>query len=390
MTRWPIVIPCARGITAFLKAELEGLGFPALREGISSVETEGTMEDAMGLNLLLRTGQRILLLLAEFECHDPEGLYKKIKRIRWEDFLLPSAYLSITSSVHTPSIRDSRFASLKCKDAIVDRLRELYGRRPDSGPERKEAVVHLYWNESWCRIFLDTSGEVLSRRGYRKSAVEAPVQETLAAALVMATGWEGRGNFINPMCGSGTLAIEAALIALSRAPGLLRNDFGFMHLKGFDEALWKEVRKRTKALAKRSFEGRIVATDVDEDALRAAQQNAETAGVRHLIDFDRCDFRETPVPDGSGVILINPPYGKRMGEKKELERTYRGIGDFFKKRCQGYRGFIFTGNLDLGKKVGLRTRRRLPFFNGEIECRLLEYELYEGSRKPDRFFSSSS
>lgn len=386
MAKRRIVIPCGRGITAYLKSELERLGFPVFREGPTSVETEGTMEDAMRLNLLIRTGQRILFLLAEFECRDPDGLYRKIKRMRWEDFLLPSAYLTVTASVHTPSIRDSRFASLKCKDAIVDRLRELYGKRPDSGPERKEAVVHLYWSESWCRVFLDTSGEVLSRRGYRKSAVEAPLQETLAAALVMATGWERRGNFVNPMCGSGTLAIEAAQIALERAPGLLRNDFGFMHLKGFQEPLWKEVRKRIKALSRRSFEGKIVATDVDEDALRAAQQNAETAGVRHLIDFHRCDFRETPIPEGSGVILINPPYGKRMGEKKELERTYGGIGDFFKKRGQGYKGFIFTGNLDLAKKVGLRTKRRLPFFNGEIECRLLEYELYEGSRKQDRSF----
>lgn len=390
MAKRRIVIPCGRGIAAFLKAELERLGFPILREGPSSVETEGTMEDAMALNLLIRTGQRILLLLAEFECREPKELYEKIKRIRWEDFLLPSAYLTLTASVHTPSIRDSRFASLKGKDAIVDRLRELWGRRPDTGPEKREAVVHLYWQGTWCRIFLDTSGEVLSRRGYRKAAVEAPLQETLAAALVMATNWEGGGNFVNPMCGSGTLAIEAALIALRKAPGLLRSDFGFMHLRGFQETLWKEVRKRTRALSKRSFEGRIVATDVDADALRCAEQNAQTAGVRHLIDFHRCDFRETPLPEGPGVILINPPYGKRMGEKKELEETYRGIGDFFKKRCQGYRGFVFTGNLDLAKRVGLRTKRRILFYNGEIECRLLEYELYEGSRKQRPFLSASA
>ena len=382
MTKHRIVIPCARGVAVFLKRELCALGFPVLQEGFSSVETEGTMEDAMRLNLLIRTGQRILLLLTEFECHDPDELYKKTNRIRWEDFLLPSAYLSITSSVHTPSIRDSRFANLKCKDAIVDRLRERCGRRPDSGPERREAVVHLHWNEGRCRIFLDTSGEVLSRRGYRKSPVEAPMQEALAAAVVMATGWSGEGNFVNPMCGSGTIAIEATLIALNRAPGLLRNDFGFMHLKGFQETLWQALRKKTKSLSKRTIDAKIVATDVSEEALQAAQQNAETAGVRHLIDFRRCDFRDTPVPEGGGVILLNPPYGKRIGERRELEATYRAIGDFFKKRGQGYRGYIFTGNLDLAKKVGLRTKRRIPFFNGDIECRLLEYELYEGSRKP--------
>ena len=241
-------------------------------------------------------------------------------------------------------------------------------------------MVHLYWHGNQSRLFLDTSGEPLSRRGYRKIPLGAPVQETLAAAIIAATGWNGADQFINPMAGSGTLAIESALIALGRAPGLLRSNYGFMHLKGFTPSFWEKLRKEARKQAKKSTHGRIIATDINPEAVEAARKNAMTAGVDQCIQFWTCDFWETPVPEGGGVIILNPPYGERMGEVRQLEKLYRGIGDFFKKKCQGYRGYIFTGNLSLAKKVGLRTGRRLPFYNGEIECRLLEYELYEGKR----------
>jgi putative N6-adenine-specific DNA methylase len=183
------------------------------------------------------------------------------------------------------------------------------------------------------------------------------------------------------MCGSGTLAIEAALIALGRAPGLLRSNYGFMHLKGFDEPSWKVLRRRVRAEAKDRLNGRIVATDVSPQAVEAAKKNAMTAGVDRFIEFGVCEFSETPVPNSGGVILLNPEYGERMGEIEKLKETYKKTGDFFKKRCQGYKGYLFTGNLDLAKRVGLRTKRRILFYNGPIECRLLEYDLYEGSRK---------
>jgi putative N6-adenine-specific DNA methylase len=183
------------------------------------------------------------------------------------------------------------------------------------------------------------------------------------------------------MCGSGTLAIEAALIGLGRAPGLLRSNFGFMHLKGFNELSWKTLRRKIRAEAKDRLNGRIIATDMSQLAVEAAKKNAATAGVDRSVEFGICDFSETPVPAGGGVVMLNPEYGERMGEVEELKATYKRIGDFFKNKCQGYKGYIFTGNLDLAKKVGLRTRRRLSFFNGPIECRLLEYDLYEGSRR---------
>jgi len=376
-----IVITCAKGIAPFLKEEVLSLGLPILSEGIADVETEGTMEDAIKLNLFLRTGQRVLFLLEEFNAKRPDELYNKVSRIKWEDIIPEDGYLCVTSSVETSTIKDSRFANLKCKDAIVDRMNEKCGRRPDSGPKRDRTVIHLYWKDERCQIYVDTSGEPLSRRGYRRIPLRAPMQETLAASVILATGWKGNGNFINPMCGSGTLAIEAAMIALNKAPGLLRNNYGFMHLKGFNESSWNALRKKTRVIAKKSLNGRIIATDISQEAIEAAKKNATTAGVAHLMEFGVCGYSETPVPKGGGVVVLNPEYGERLGEIEKLKEVYKGIGDFFKKKCQGYKGYIFTGNLDLAKKVGLKTKRRIPFFNSNIECRLLEYDLYEGSRK---------
>ena len=384
MKKSRIVITCAKGVPPFLKEEVLSLGLPVLSETVAGVETEGTMEDAMRLNLFLRTGQRVLLLLREIEARNADELYRGISRIAWEDYVSPEKYLCVTSAVDNPTIRDSRFANLKCKDAIVDRIMRKVGRRPDSGPERTGVVVDLYWKGDLCLVYLDTSGEPLYRRGYRKIPLHAPMQETLAAAVIQATGWKGRGNLVNPMCGSGTLAVEAALVALDMAPGLLRKNFGFMHLKGFNRPSWNKMRQEAKARVKKSFRGKLVATDIDPQAIRAAKQNAAAAGVDRLIEFSVGDYSDTPVPEGGGVVILNPEYGERMGKIEELKEVYRGIGDFFKKRCQGYTGYIFTGNLDLAKKVGLKARRRIPFFNSNIECRLLEYDLYEGSRREEK------
>jgi len=241
-------------------------------------------------------------------------------------------------------------------------------------------VVHLYWRNQTVMAYLDASGEPLSRRGYRKIPLGAPMQETLAAAVVLASEWKDQGNFVNTMCGSGTLAIEAALFAEGRAPGLLRGNFGFFHLRGFDQAAWRKVRSAAHT-ARKETAARITATDIDPRAVAAARQNARTAGVEGRIDFSVCPFQETPVSKRRGVVVLNPPYGERTGDVSDLVDLYRGIGDFFKQSCSGYRGYLFTGNAALGKKVGLRTSRRIPFFNGEIECRLLEYELYTGSRR---------
>lgn len=381
MLKSRILITCPKGIPLYLKQELTALSLPVLSEHVAGVETEGTLDDALRLNLFLRTGHRVLFALKEFIATNADALYTAIRGIAWERYVPEDGYLCITSSVDNDSIRDPRFASLKCKDAIVDRIAEQCGRRPDSGPERNRTVVHLYWKQERGIIYLDTSGEPLSRRGYRKIPLHAPMQETLAAAVVLATGWDGTSPFINPMCGSGTLAIEAALIGLNRAPGLLRSNYGFMHLKGFDEQFWAGLREEAKKTARKELTGRIIATDIDPNAVEAAKKNATTAGVEHLIEFSVCSFEETPLPEGGGMIVMNPEYGERMGEVEKLGEVYKGIGDYFKQKCRGFTGYVFTGSPVLAKKVSLKPKRSIPFFNSEIECRLLEYELYEGTRK---------
>ncbi len=379
-----ILITCPKGIPPLLAQELEVLNFPVLAELTAGVETEGSLDDAMRLNLEIRTGHRVLYLLAQFSAKEAEELYRSIGRIPWERHIAADGYFCVTSSVDMPGIRDTRFASLKCKDAIVDRLREQSGRRPDSGPERNQAVVHLFWKDGRGSVYLDTSGEPLSRRGYRKIPLAAPMQETLAAAVVLATGWKGEGNFINPMCGSGTLAIEAALMGLRRAPGLLRSNFGFMHLGGYSDSRWKDLRLRAEQASQSELAGRIIASDINPAAVKGARINAAAAGVDHLIDFSVCDYAETPIPEGGGVVVMNPEYGERMGELTALEGVYAGIGDFLKQKCEGYRGYVFTGNAALAKKVGLKAVRTRIFYNSGIECRLLEYELYAGSRRKNR------
>jgi 23S rRNA G2445 N2-methylase RlmL len=380
-----ILITCPKGIVPWLADEVHALGFPTLVEGEAAVETEGTLADTMRLNLHIRTGHRVLFLIASFEAENPEGLYASVRQIPWEDIIHERgahAYLCVTSTADTPTINDGRYVNVRTKDAIVDRLVERCSLRPDSGSNRDRVVVHVYWKGNSVQVYLDTSGEPLSRRGYRKIPLAAPMQETLAAAVILATGWKGRTSFVNPMCGSGTLAIEAALFAEGRAPGLLRSNYGFIHIKGFDPVAWRKIRTEAHGVQKETA-AKIIATDINPQAIAAARQNARTAGVENLITFTVCPFAQTQVPERGGVVILNPPYGERTGEISRLTGLYKEIGDFFKQKCGGYLGYIFTGNMALGKQVGLRTKRRTLFYNGEIECRLLEYELYEGTRRKE-------
>jgi putative N6-adenine-specific DNA methylase len=376
-----IFLTCSRGTDAYLEQETASLGFPVLTRTAAGIETEGSMRDAMELNLRLRTGLRVLFLIAEFTARGPDDLYREILSLPWEKIVPPDGYFSITSTVNTPAINNSRFVNQKCKDAIADRFMKKFGRRPDSGPDRDRTVIHLHWQGEECKVYIDTSGEPLSRRGYRKMPWKAPLQETLAAALVVAAGWHGADNFVNPMCGSGTLAIEAALIGLNRPAGIFRDNYGFMHLADYSEDEWKKLRETARAEGRKALEGRIIATDINAAAVDTARKNARTAGVEHLIEFRVCDFADTEIPEGGGIVIMNPEYGERMGKHADLDQVYARIGDFLKQKCGGYRGYVFTGNPELTKKIGLRTSRKLAFSNGPIECRLLEYELYRGSRK---------
>ncbi|MBU1041912.1 MAG: class I SAM-dependent RNA methyltransferase [Proteobacteria bacterium] len=385
-----ILVTCPKALPPFLRAELEALGLPA-RELTAGVETAGDMHTAMRLNLSLRTGHRVLLELARFRAADPTALGRELFRLPWEDIVPVDGHLTVDSSVQNDFVNDSRFANQKAKDAIVDRIQEQEGRRPNSGPDPIGACVFIHWRGSDVTVYLDTTGAPLTRRGYRKMPHKAPLQESLAAGLILASRYDAATeHFLSPMCGSGTLAIEAALLGLNRAPGLLRPDFAFRHLIDFDEEAYEALRREMHAQAQKTLPRRILASDIDSEAVEAARQNARTAGVEDHIEFSVADFRETEVPaapDGTvepGVCMLNPEYGERMGDAVQLTEIYAAIGDFFKKRLPGWRGYIITGNSELAKRVGLKPKRRIPFYNAKIECRLLEFELYQGSRRPPR------
>lgn len=369
-------VTCPKGLTPYLRSELEELGFPIIKERIAGIETKGSLKDCMRLNLSLRTAHRVHYLLKDFEAVNADQMQEAVNKIDWENYIDKHGYVSVTSFIKNKTITNTQFANLSVKDAIVDRIRMTRGTRPDSGPNLNKTVVFLFWKGDKASIYLDTSGESISRRGYRTNSHMAPMQETLAAAIIMAGKWEPGQHFINPMCGSGTLAIEAALMALHRPPGQLRPNYGIKHILGFDENEWDELRSEFKQESNKDFEGRILATDIDSRAIQAAKKNAKTAGVDHLIEFKQCDFRDTEIPYGDGVVVVNPPYGERIGHDQELESLYTTIGDFFKQDCSGKWGYVFTGNFDLAKKVGLRTNQRIELYNSTIECRLLEYELY--------------
>jgi len=377
-----ILVTCGPGLKDYLQAELTGLGFEIISSSVGGVVTRGSLTDCMKLNLCLRTAYNVLYLLREFRCGSDEALYKQVGHIAWENIIPPNEYVCVLSQVDTHSINNSMYPNLKVKDAVVDRMQRKTGSRPDSGPQRHGVVVNLFWKKDKAWIYLNSSGVKISDRNYRKMPHQAPLRESLAAGLLMATGYDGSCDLVLPMCGSGTLAIEAAMMATHKPAGILRNHFGFCHLKDFDEKVWKDLRYEVIKQAGNHPPGqRIIATDIDEQAIEAARQNARTAGVEHLIEFGVCDFSETEVPDGQGIVLMNPEYGLRLGELSELEKDYERMGDFFKQKCPGYTGYIFTGNPDLAKKVGLKTKRKMEFTNGTIECRLLKYELYRGNRK---------
>ncbi len=376
-------LTCARGQSEWLRAELEALSYATLATEPSGVEVEGSMRDAMDLNLRSRIAMRVLYRLDERECQTKSQLERMVESVAWEDIISEDGHLTVTSTVDHPSISNSMFANVLVKDAIVDRIRAARGRRPDSGPRPIGVVVHLHWHRNRASLWLDTSGDKLADRGYRRMPHKAPLRETLAAAILRRSGYTGTSPLVIPMCGSGTLAIEGALMATQRPPGLLRRSFAFMHVLGFDADAFSELRREVAPRRGRRSKidvPAIIATDIDPAAIEATRRNAETAGVAHLIETEVCDFAATNLPDDPGHIILHPEYGLRLGEEAELKDTYARMGDFFKKQCAGWSAWIFTGNLELAKSVGLRAACRVPFRNADVDARLLGYELWQGRR----------
>jgi len=398
---YPLIVSCARGLVPQTSKELRDRGYKIIDATENTVVVRGGMRDMMTLNLWLRTAHRVLAPLLRTRCRNLYEFYEDVLSIEWENYLEPDGYFTVNTVVHNDTVRDTRMPSLKAKDAIADRMRQRCGGRPDSGRETYGAAVFIYWQDTELIVYLDTTGEPLSKRGYRKLPGAAPMQETLAAGCILASEWDARTPFVAPMCGSGTPAIEAALLAMNRAPGSFKSHFAFMALKGYrqtipgehagtsvrqrfgasPEQIWKDMVSTARAQERAQGLPPIIATDINPEAVETAQMNAIAAGVSEHITFGVCDFAATKLPPPPGVIFMNPEYGERMGAGEDLEPLYSRIGDFLKQKCTGYTGCILTGNMEMSRKIGLRSARRIPFFNGPIECRMMVFDLYEGSAR---------
>jgi putative N6-adenine-specific DNA methylase len=376
-----IVITCNKRLSSYLEKEVVELGFTVEKTFVTGVELKGTIADCIRLNLNLRCASQVLYSISSFKCNGPEQLYKNLLRIEWEKLISPDGYFSVTNHTDHFTVNNEMFVNVKVKDAIVDRMRRETGTRPDSGSDLGRAVFHLYWKDEWAEIFLDTSGETLAKHGYRKIPGKAPMLEALTSATLLATNWDRKSPFVNPMCGSSTVAIEATLLATNRRPGLFRKNYSFMHVLGYDEKRYQDEYEKLNEQIIEIPQLRVLASDISQDAIDISKVNAAMAGVEKYIEFNVCDFGATDIPENPGVVFLNPEYGERLGEVSELEITYSRIGDFLKKKCQGYTGYIFTGNLDLAKKIGLKAKRRIEFYSAKLDCRLLEYELYAGTRE---------
>jgi putative N6-adenine-specific DNA methylase len=392
---YPIIISCAKELSRWTEIEVLDMGYSTIEVTENTVVVRGSMRDVMRLNLQLRTAHRVLVPLLRTTCRNIRELYNSAYSIDWENLLEADGYFSVSSVVHNYTIRDTRLPSLYTKDAIADRMRDKCQRRPNSGGENIGAAIFVYWESDEVIFYLDTSGEPLSKRGYRKIPGSAPMQETLAAACIMAMKWDKKSPFLSPMCGSGTPAIEAVMMAMNRAPGSLKGHFAFQSIKGYQriiageqalkvaprqragaspEQIWKEMVLEAKEKENTSNLPKIIATDISPEAVENAHTNAIAAGVAPYIEFKACDFGDSPIPEGDkGCVFFNPEYGIRLGDPVELAPIYERIGTFMNEKCAGWTGALITGNPDLARLVNLYYNVRVPFFNGPIDCRLFIY-----------------
>jgi len=364
-----------RGSEEVTAAELEKIGIKGatvLRGGVSFATGR---EGLYRANLWLRCASRVLVNLATFPCSSPAELYDGVHAIQWQELINPAMTLAVDCTLRDSALTHSGFVALKTKDAIVDRIREIRGSRPSVDTASPDVRINIHLAKNVCTVSLDSSADALDRRGYRLERNEAPLRETLAAAVIALTGWDGTVPLADPMCGSGTIPIEAALIAAGIAPGMNRS-FGFQRWLDFDARLWERIVREAEAGISKLPLGLITGYDRDGRALQIARRNAEAAGFKGEIHFFNTTLEEFKPEGETGVVIINPPYGKRLGDEEELKELYCRIGDILKQRCRGWTGYVLTGNMELAKYVGLKASRRFVLFNGPIECRLLKYELY--------------
>ena len=371
---------CPRGLENLLLDELQAVGGTELRATAGGVFFSGEWEVCYRANLESRIATRILWHIVKGPYAKEEDIYRLAVRQLWPNhFAVSSTMRVVTTAIKCP-LKSLDFVTLRVKDAVCDRFREDLGERPNIETRNPDVSVHVFLTENECTLYLDTSGQPLWQRGFRKASVEAPLKENLAAGILKLSGWQPGTPLIDPMCGSGTFLLEAVQMALDRAPGLDRT-FAFERLRSFKALAWADIRAAAEARVRPAERMEIRGYDIDERAVRATRRNLQEAGFGAIISVDRSDVLETQPLTDHGILIANPPYGERIGEQDELAAFYPQLGTALKRHWAGWNCFFFTADLRLPKLVGLKPSRKTPLFNGPLECRLFEIRMVAGSNR---------
>ena len=379
-TTYRYFAPCPRGLEALLVQELAALGAADLRQTEGGVGFSGTLATMYRANLESRLASRILLEVAHAPYRNEQDIYVAACAIPWPQWFNASRTIKVkTSAQHCP-LKSLDFVTLRIKDAVCDTFTRLKGARPSVNSSRPDIRIDAFLDATHLTLYLGTTGDSLFKRGFRQSTVDAPLRENLAAGIVQLTGWNGTTPLLDPLCGGGTIPLEAAMIARHIPPGLGRR-FAFELFSNFDQSLWKTVQAQARVKALPASPARIYASDRDPHAVQTAQDQFTRAGVAQDITLTQVDLFDLTPPPEPGIIVMNPPYGVRLGSQGDLDVFYPKLGAWLKTRCVGWRVYLFTGDLRAPKLIGLAPSKRTPLFNGAIECRLYEFIIVEGGAR---------
>lgn len=366
----------AKGLESLLVQELEQLGAHSVEPGFCGAAFQGDRRLHYRVNLWAKLPFRILMKLHQFPCQSAEDLYQGIQEIDWSEYLTPDLTLAVTATGKTEQLNHTHFTSLQVKNAIVDQQQEKFGDRSNVEPQEPDVRINVHLDRNGCTVSLDSSGNSLHRRGYRAAVGAAPLKESLAAALIQLSGWQPEQMFYDPLCGSGTLPLEACLKSLNIAPGLFRERFGFESWLDFDPDLLDQLIQEAESSRRDTLAAPIWGSDRDARVIEQAIANAQVCGVLDQIWFSEMDLSEISAPTDSGVIFCNPPYGERLGRDMDLGAFYKQLGDVLKQRFKGWTAFILSGNKELAESIGLKSSQRMAVYNGTLPCQLMKYELY--------------
>jgi putative N6-adenine-specific DNA methylase len=366
----------ARGLEALAVQELEQLGAHAVEPGFCGAAFEGDRAVLYRVNLWARLPFRILVKLAQFACQDATDLYRGIQTIDWSNYVTPDLTLAVNATGKNEHLNHTHFTALQVKNAIVDQQQAEFGQRSDVATQAPDVQVSIHIDHDCCTVSLDSSGNSLHRRGYRPAVGTAPLKESLAAALIQLSGWQPEQAFYDPLCGSGTLPLEACLKALNIAPGLFRERFGFETWPDFDLPLLERLIQEAEASQRDALPAPIWGSDRDQKVIEQAIVNATNCAVLNHVWFSEMDLSEVVAPTDSGVLFCNPPYGERLGRESDLGALYKLLGDILKQRFKGWTAFVLSGNKQLSQSIGLKSCQRIAVYNGSLPCQLMKYEMY--------------